>query len=468
VTVQRVPLFLATCGVAGGTAAGYAAPALATVVLGVAGTTGLAARRAPAGRVLALACVPAFVACALVVWRTPAPLLAQIARDVPRCSISGTVAEHLGGLGSLVEVDGLACDDRTFTGRLGAAVMDAVPADVGSRATGDALIVPLGRAGFDATRRRAGASVQLEGATLEFAPPDGVLGAAASIRGALRAASANLPPAEGALLRGLTIGDTSGLSEDDIDLFRRSGLSHLVAVSGANVAIVVTALMFLVGRGGLYARTGTAVVGISMFVLVTGPEPSVLRAAAMGAVAVVATLRGRSTDPVAILMSAIAIVLLMKPSLVTSLGLALSAAATAGIVLWTGPISGVLSWLPRPVRLALAATVAAQLAVAPLLALFFGQLSLVAPLANLAAVAAVAPPTVLGVAAGTLGTVAEPVAAFLARAAAPFCAWILFVARQAGELGWAAVEVPGWTGAVAGAAALVCGVRTARTVRLPS
>jgi competence protein ComEC len=226
-------------------------------------------------------------------------------------------------------------------------------------------------------------------------------------------------------------------------------------VSGTNVAIVLGAVVLAAAPLPHKLRVVLCGLGLVLFVLVVGPEPSVLRAAVMGAIGLVALAWGRRAEPLHALGLALLVVLAFRPSLSSSVGLQLSVAATAGIVLWSPSLAHRLRVLPRVVALGLAATVAAQVAVAPLLVGTFGQLSLAGPLANLLAMPAVAPATVLGVGAALIGTVSELGGVAAARVAEPFSAWILFVGNGIGDLSWSAVELPRATAWMAAAPLLV-------------
>jgi competence protein ComEC len=152
----------------------------------------------------------------------------------------------------------------------------------------------------------------------------------------------------------------------------------------------------------------------------------------------------------------------LRPGLLYSVGLHLSAAASAGLVLWARPLAARLTVaLPGPVALALGATLAAQLAVAPIIMVVFGELSLVAPISNLLAVAAVAPATLIGLGAGVVGTVAVGPARLLARCAEPFAAWILGVADVFDRPSWASVDPPDWFGWLVAVAVVVAALNTA-------
>jgi competence protein ComEC len=106
-----------------------------------------------------------------------------------------------------------------------------------------------------------------------------------------------------------------------------------------------------------------------------------------------------------------------------------------------------------------AATIGAQIAVAPLLLGTFGQLSLVSPAANLLAEVAVAPATILGLAGGCVGALDPALGGVLARVASPFVTWVLWVGRTFGSPPWAAIEVPHWTGAAVGVVVIGAAVR---------
>jgi competence protein ComEC len=242
----------------------------------------------------------------------------------------------------------------------------------------------------------------------------------------------------------MTIGDTSDIPEPTLDLWRRAGLTHLLAVSGSNVAIVVGIVALCCRHLSLKVRVVASACALAFYVLVVGPEPSVLRAGAMGGIALVALWTGRPTRSLTLLGVALIVVVLARPGLVYSPGLQLSAAATAGIVVWAGPLASRFPRRPRPVALALGATLAAQFAVSPILLATFGEVSIVSPLANLLAFPAVAPLTVVGLAAGALALVWAGGGAALMSAIAPLAAWVGAVGERAGTPSWASASPPSW------------------------
>ena len=375
-------------------------------------------------------------------------VLGAIAKDVPHCEIRGHVLEHAGKLGTLIAVDLAACDGLNPIGDAGVVVTDELAHDAGTSVVSEGWLLPLTDDPWDRARARTGATTVFETKEVDvIRAPDGLLGVASAVRRSLVASTSDLDMRRAALVRGLTIGDTSDVDAMTEWQFRRTGLAHLVAVSGSNVAIVLGAIAALVRSFSPIARFGACLGALFIYVLVVGPEPSVLRAAAMGAIVLAGLAWGTRAEPLHALGLALIVLVALRPGLVTSVGLHLSAAATAGLVLWTRPLGTRLSrFLPLPVAYVLAATVSAQFAVAPIMAITFGEVSVIAPLANLLAAFAVAPATVLGLIAALTGLAAPALGTLVARASDPFAGWIIAVAETLSRLSWAAIECPRWVG----------------------
>jgi competence protein ComEC len=232
------------------------------------------------------------------------------------------------------------------------------------------------------------------------------------------------------LLAGVLIGDTDGVDPIDQDAMRRSGLSHFTAVSGSNVALFLTVLFILLGPLGVGPRR-RAVVGLlalPVFAAATRFEPSVSRASVMAGLVLGGRLVGIAMERWQILSTAIIGLLLLDPSLGSSVGFQLSVAATAGVMIGA-------KWpMDRGNRLgrALAVTFGAQVAVAPILIAHFGSVPLLSPLANLIAAPIVTASTVLGVI-GTIGPV------WFVTLAAGLAEAVLALARVAAgwpQVGW--------------------------------
>ncbi|MGQ0467031.1 MAG: ComEC/Rec2 family competence protein [Sporichthyaceae bacterium] len=286
-------------------------------------------------------------------------------------------------------------------------------------------------------------------------PPWGAR-AAARARTNMHDAVAGLGEPQRGLLPGLVLGDTSGTDPELAEDFKVAGLAHLVAVSGSNVmiliAVVLGAARWVGMRRVLLPPLG--VVTILGFAAVVGPEPSLLRAAVMGLVAVLALGLGRPRRAAPALLASVVVLLLADPWLARSYGFALSAAATAGLLTlaprWTE------SWsphVPRPVAAILAVPTAAQVACAPLIVLLAGNVSLVAIPANLLALPAVAPAMCFGLIAAAVQSVSPASAGLLAQPAGLSAWWIVQVARTAAELPGPSLD---WPNGIPGAVALGC------------
>ncbi|MDH2425113.1 ComEC/Rec2 family competence protein [Sphaerisporangium sp. TRM90804] len=292
--------------------------------------------------------------------------------------------------------------------------------------------------------------------------PSSVQAVAGVLRAGLREAADVLPPAERGLLPGLVVGDVSRMDEQVKEDFRVAGLSHLTAVSGANLAVVAGAVIALGRVAGvpLGGRAVLAVAAMLAFAVVARPSPSVLRALVMGCVAAVALGTGRSRDGFAALSASVLGLLLFDPALATEYGFTLSVVATGGIlVLAPGWRDRLARRMPRWAAEAVAVPVAAQAAVTPLLVLMSGELGLVAVPANLLAGPAVAPATVLGFAATLVAPVSVEAAGWIVRPAGYATGWIITVARHAAGL--PAATLP-WPGGLAGVALLVVAVVAVR------
>ncbi|MFI1567839.1 ComEC/Rec2 family competence protein [Streptomyces sp. NPDC020490] len=287
---------------------------------------------------------------------------------------------------------------------------------------------------------------------------------AGRLRAGLREATDALPADARALLPGLVVGDTSRITPELDVAFKETDLAHMLAVSGSNLTIILALLVGppglarLAERRGLAPRLGiplrtTALLGGALtlgFVVVCRPDPSVLRAAACGAVALLALATGRRRSLIPALATAVLLLLLYDPWLARSYGFLLSVLATGALLTLAPRWSEALRrrGLPPRAAEALAAAGAAQALCAPVVAVLSARVSLVAVPCNLIAELAVAPATVLGFAALAVAPVALPVAKVLAWCASWPAGWIAGVARTGAALPGGGVDWPGtWGGA---------------------
>ncbi|HTR70813.1 MAG TPA: ComEC/Rec2 family competence protein [Mycobacteriales bacterium] len=266
---------------------------------------------------------------------------------------------------------------------------------------------------------------------------------AGRVRQKLEQACAGLPADERGLVPGLVDGDAvaepAGLRDD----MRLTGLTHLQAVSGENVNVILAVALAVARSIGLRRRSRIAVSAAALlgFVVLARPSPSVLRAAVMGGLALIAMAAGRRSAALPALAVSVLVLVVVNPFLARSIGFILSVCATAGLIMiaprWTGSLR---RWMPRPLAAAIAVPAAAQLACTPALVVAFGQLTPYAVPANLLAGPAVAPATILGVGAAVLATLSVPLGTVMAWAAAMPATMIAVVARGGAGLPAAGVE----------------------------
>ncbi|MFI1362193.1 ComEC/Rec2 family competence protein [Streptomyces griseochromogenes] len=321
--------------------------------------------------------------------------------------------------------------------------------------------------------------VRSEPAPQVVAGPSGPQRLAGRLRDGLRKATDGLPGDARALLPGLVVGDTSRITPELDEAFRETDLTHTLAVSGSNLTILLALLIGppglaqrverrgLAPRLGLSLRTTALLAGALTlgFVIVCRPDPSVLRAAACGTVALLALATGRRRSLIPALATAVLVLVLYDPWLARSYGFLLSVLATGALLVLAPRWSEALRRRRVPARFAeaLAAAAAAQAVCAPVVAVLSARVSLVAVPCNLLAEVAVAPATVLGFGALATAQVAMPVAEMLAWGASWPARWIARVARTGAALPGGGVDWPGsWAGALLLAAVTVAVVLAGR------
>jgi competence protein ComEC len=424
--LRMVPLAAAAWGAAwvgtqGSTAGIAAAAAGVTVALVVAGL-----RRS--ARVLAVALVTAAIVSAGII-------------DVHRLR-HGPVA-LLADQEAIVSADlEIRTDPHLVSGggvRAGAAVMKAVTVHIAGRGRawlirapvlvvvtgpqfGQWLHIPVGtRVAVNGRLEVAGRGSDVaavlrgvRGAPLVVERPSAGLRLVERIRAGLRRAVADRPPEARGLVPALVLGDTSGLDEDLTRDFQATGLTHLTAVSGANLTLLLAFLLTVsrwVGVRGWWLR-GVGLAGVLVFVALCRTEPSVLRAAAMGLVALAALGSGSRSAGLRNLAVATMILLLVDPFLGRSIGFTLSVLACAGIVWWARSWTVIMNrWLPLIIAESIAVPLAAQLATIPVVAAISERVSVAGLAANALAGPFVGPSTVLGFAAAGSSLMSGTVAA---------------------------------------------------------
>ncbi|MEV6137853.1 ComEC/Rec2 family competence protein [Nocardia sp. NPDC051990] len=297
---------------------------------------------------------------------------------------------------------------------------------------------------------------------------------AAAVRTDLASAARVLPKRQAGLLPALVVGDTSALSDEVREEFEIAGLAHICVVSGANFtilsAVVLGALRLL--TVGPRAGAVVAAAALLMFIVVARPDPSVLRAGAMGAITLLALLTGRRKQALPALCAAVIGLLALWPELAVRAGFGLSVLATAGLILlapsWADWLRG-RGWWRVPAEI-VAVSAAAFVVTTPLVVALTGRLSLVAILANILVEPVIAPVTVLGAIGTVLAAAWPPLAELILRCAQPPLWWLLLVAEHAASVPGAEISVRGGLtgGAIACAAVvlIVLALRSALMRRL--
>lgn len=441
------------CALAVGLPVGAVATASA---VGALASVGVAARRGPPAAWLALAAVA--LACASCAVQ----LAERAAGPLPSLTAQGAAVTMEGVVRSEPTCDGPDCRPlvvlagRTVVGR-------GVPGGVAARvlAVGD-----VGDLAYGARVRVVGtlspaepgddvvAVLRLVAPAQVLAPPHGVDAVVGRIRSELLEATEDLPPDLRGLVPGAAIGDTTRIPADLDRAMRDVSLTHITAVSGSHfavlsVAVLAAAAALRLPRG---ARAAAVLAATAGFVLLVHPQPSVVRAAVMGAVGAAGLLVGRPARTVPALAGAVLVLVLVDPWLARSYGFVLSVLATAAIALLAPVVAARLgSVLPHWLATATAVPLAAQAACAPVLVLLDPAVSLLAVPANLAAAPALLPATVFGVAGAVTAPWCPWAAAVLLQGAAAASWWIAGVARVAAALPGARQS---WPGGVLGAAAL--------------
>lgn len=362
-----------------------------------------------------------------------------------------------------VRVESLSMDGREVLrgGGVEAYVpgLDGVGVGDGLRVTGELSVPTVGTDGFDYARylRTERISAVLEG---EFAEP---VGQGRGWIGTVHrrtdvALGYGLRPTEAAVVRGMVLGDRSLIPEELDEAFSRSGITHVLAISGQHV-VVLAAGIFFAARLLRVPRTPRALGTISLiwlYIIVAGAPPSAIRAGVVATLVLAAGLLARRVAPLHFMSVMLACVLAWNPLLVYNTGFQLSVAAVFGILTLRKPLKSFMeATLFRPLRPTkgapeiivnlLAVSLSAQVATAPIIASSFDQVSVIGVLTNLIAVPLSGPILALGLLSAMLGNVA-PVLAYPLNAMNGALVYILeTLATTASSFDFAAVTTPGVT-----------------------
>jgi competence protein ComEC len=271
----------------------------------------------------------------------------------------------------------------------------------------------------------------------------------------LRGLGRVVPEPEAALGAGILLGVRASISPEINEAFTRAGLTHVIAISGWNIAIVVAVIAALARPlarrpGGRWTTASIAVSAVAGYVVLVGASPSVVRAALMAGCMLVARLGGSRAHAASALELAALLMLVIAPAVLWDVGFQLSLLATAGLIWFGAPVERRLARWPAWIREPVALTLAAQLTTLPVILVNFERLSLVAPIANVLVVPIVplamlfsAIASLFGVLDGAvhLPAVGDALAWFTGGAAWLVLRAMIAIGSAAGSLPLAAVDV---------------------------
>jgi competence protein ComEC len=271
-------------------------------------------------------------------------------------------------------------------------------------------------------------------------------------RGAADALTRVVPEPEAGLAAGILIGLRDRVDRDLAAAFTTAGVSHVVAISGWNIAIVAAAIATVAGRLGRRRRSVVTILAIAAYVAFAGASASVVRAAAMAGVVLLARESGRAGRAASALGWAVTLLLMSDPELISDAGFQLSSLATAGLIAWATPLT---AWvervghghLPHWLAESLGVSLAAQAATLPIVLASFGRLAILSPIVNLVVVPLVAPAMAVGLVAlvgGLLVTIGAPAAVGVIIATPGWVVLRLLVAivHLAASLPFASITLP--------------------------
>lgn len=238
----------------------------------------------------------------------------------------------------------------------------------------------------------------------------------------------SFPKDHAALVAGVVIGSKSGIGEELWEKLKNSGTAHVVVASGMNVSMVANFLLsalilFIPRRKAVFV----ALVGVWSYAVLSGFDAPIVRASVMGSIAFIAVGTGRMYLTLRSLFITALVLLFVKPVWVSDLGFWLSAVATFSIIVFYPKINKFFFFVPEVVKENWSTTLSAQIGVVPILYYYFGQLSLLSPLINVAVLWTVVLITIIGMIAGIIGTIYEPLGRMILYLCYPLTGWFLFV-----------------------------------------
>lgn len=255
----------------------------------------------------------------------------------------------------------------------------------------------------------------------------------------------SLPKEQAALLNGMLIGYTAQMDKEMQKDFSNAGLSHIMAVSGMNIAFIVFPMMFVLKKLRLKQKVSNIIIIITViiFCFITGFSPSVLRAAIMAIIILIGQIMRREADVITSISFASTILLLYNPNSLFNIGFQLSFAATLSLILFYKTIRNHIDFkfIPKVLTDVLAATIAAQLGVLPMIALYFNKISLISIVANLLVVPLVEIVTILGFVMVIIGQLSILISQLIGYVNSTILTFILWVSKASSQIPYSVITV---------------------------
>lgn len=253
----------------------------------------------------------------------------------------------------------------------------------------------------------------------------------------------SLPHQQAGLLNGMLIGYREGLSDEVQEAFSNAGLTHIMAVSGANVAFLILPLSFLLKLLGIGKKLSNLLIiaFLILFVFVTGFEPSVLRAVLMAGVILLSEVLYKKPDTYAAIAFSCILLLVISPCMLFNIGFQLSYAATLGIVMLYKNIKKLITckFVPNKVAEIIGGTLAAQLGVLPITLIHFNKLSLISIIPNILVAPILGLITILGMLMAILGQFSLYLSTLIGYLNNIFLSAVLYVTKWSSGVSFAAI-----------------------------
>ena len=245
---------------------------------------------------------------------------------------------------------------------------------------------------------------------------------------------------------GLLVGARKGIPDKLMEKFNITGLTHIIAISGYNITIIIVFVMWALS--GLPRRIGfiVAVITIILFTLFVGASPAVVRASIMGILGLLALNTGRQTNiNITILFTAFLMVLINPKILWWDVGFQLSFAAVLGLIYIAPHFEKMFNLLPKTlgIREAIMMTMSAQVTALPIIVFNFERLSLIAPIANVLVVFAIPPAMLFGFVAVLLSIISKTLGLLIAYIAWGILSYIIYIIEITSIIPYASINLPG-------------------------